>query len=88
MISSTAIQHLQQARKETQSALDTINNLIVEHEFQDIAELVTRASDSLLEAATLLMQSQDVSALAAMERADDYVARAYEIIDEELDEED
>jgi len=86
MISSEVIKHLEEARKETQSALQTVNNLIVEHEFQDMADLIARGADALLEASLLLMKSQDVDALSAMERADEYVARVYEIMDDEIDE--
>ncbi len=86
MISSEAIKQLEQARKQTQGAIETVNNLIVEHEFQDMVDLIARAADSLLEAALLLLKSDDVSALAAMERADDLVERAYDVIDEEVDE--
>ncbi len=86
MTSAEAIKQLEQARKTTQSAIQTINTLIVEHEFQDMAQLVGQAADALLEAATLLLRSQDVAALQAMERADDYIERAYEVIDEETDE--
>ncbi len=86
MISSEVIKHLEEARKETQSALQTVNNLIVEHEFQDMVDLIARGADALLEASLLLMKSQDVDALSAMERADEYVARVYEIMDDEIDE--
>lgn len=86
MTSAEAIKQLEQARKTTQSAIQTINTLIVEHEFQDMAQLASQAADTLLEAAILLLRSQDVAALQAMERADDYIERAYEVIDEETDE--
>lgn len=86
MTSNEAIKQLQQARIATLSAIETINSLIVEHEFQDMAALVSQAAASLIEASMLLLKSQDVDALSEMERADDYIERAYEIIDEETEE--
>ena len=85
--SDTAIKQLQQAMTTTEQAVNTINNLIAAHDYQDVASLVAQAADALLEAATLLMQSQDEAALDALENADDLIESVYNIIEGELDDE-
>jgi hypothetical protein len=84
--STDGINRLQQALKETNSAVEIINNLIVEHDYQDVASLVAQAAASLLESASLLLQSQDEAALDAIERADDFLEAVYDIIEAETDE--
>jgi hypothetical protein len=85
--SDTAIKQLQQAMTTTEQAVNTINNLIAAHDYQDVASLVAQAAGALLEAATLLMQSQDEAALDALENADDLIESVYNIIEGELDDE-
>lgn len=85
--SAEAIQLLQEALTKTQAATKAINNLMVEHEYQDIAVLVAQAGAALLESAALLMQSQDEEAVEALERADDLLDTVFAIIDAETDEE-
>ena len=75
--SSAAAQLLQEALAKTQAATGVINDLIVEHEYQDVAALVTRAAASLLQSAALLMQSKDEDALNALEQADDLLDAVY-----------
>jgi hypothetical protein len=84
--STEAVKQLQEALAKTQSATQVINNLIAEHEYQDVASLVAQAGAALLEAAALLMQSKDEDALAALEAADDLMDSVYGIIDGEVDE--
>ena len=83
--SAEAIDLLQQAQTTTQSARSMIDHLIVEHEYQDVASLVTQAAAALLEAAALLMQSQDEAALDTLENADDLLDSVYEIVNAETD---
>ncbi|MBE2268376.1 MAG: hypothetical protein IAE80_09100 [Anaerolinea sp.] len=85
--SSEAVNLLQQALSLTGQARTTIDNLIVEHDYQDVATLVTQAAAALLEAAAHLMQSQDEAAIIALESADDLLDAVYDIIDAETDEE-
>jgi flagellin-specific chaperone FliS len=85
--SSQAVNLLQQAISLTGQASQTMDNLIVEHEYQDVAMLVTGAAAALLEAAAHLMQSHDEPAWEALERAEDLLDAVYEIIDAETDEE-
>ena len=85
--SSEAVNLLQQALSLTGQARTTIDNLIVEHDYQDVATLVTQAAAALLEAAAHLMQSQDEAAITALESADDLLDAVYDIIDAETDEE-
>ncbi|MBE2184973.1 MAG: hypothetical protein IAE89_16200 [Anaerolineae bacterium] len=85
--SSEALRLLQEATKSTQQALNVIDNLVVEHDFQDVASLITQAASALLISAERLMQSNDAAALEAMETAEDLLDAVYNIIDSELDEE-
>jgi hypothetical protein len=84
--SGKAIETLQQALTTTTQAQQIIDNLIAEHDYQDVASLVTQAAYALLDGARLLMESQDEGALDALGRADDYLDAVYEIIDGETDE--
>jgi hypothetical protein len=82
-----ATQQLQQALAKTRAAASVIDDLIVDHEYQDVALLVTHAAAALIDAAALLMQSDDEAALTALESADDLLDAVYEIIDSETDDE-
>lgn len=84
--STQAIQLLQDALAKTQAAADVIHNLIAAHDYQDVAELVTKASTSLIESAIFLMQLKDEAGLDALENADDLLDEVYAIIDAETDE--
>jgi hypothetical protein len=84
---SEAVQQLQQALAKTRDAAGVIDDLIVEHDYQDVALLVTHAAAALIEAAALLMQSDDEAALDALASADDLFDAVYEIIDSETDDE-
>lgn len=66
--STEAVSRLQEALGATRAAGQVIDDLIVAHDYQDIASLVVRAAEALLEAASQLMQSQDEAALEAIER--------------------
>ena len=83
--SAEAIKQLQQALSTTRDAEQTINNLVANHNYQDVAGLVTQAAAALLESAALLMQSDDEAALDAIEIADDLLNSVYGIIDADLD---
>lgn len=87
LTSAEALTHLQNAMSATRAAGQVIDNLIVDHDYQDVAALVARAAEALLESAALLMESQDEAALDALERADDLLDAVYDIIDSETDEE-
>ncbi|MBN8620801.1 MAG: hypothetical protein J0L63_17945, partial [Anaerolineae bacterium] len=78
--STEAIRLLEQALHSARAAQTTINDLIVEHDYQDVALLVTQAAVSMLESASLLMQSQDEAALNALDAADDLLDAVYNII--------
>ena len=84
--SSQVVTFLQQAISLTGQASQTLDNLIVEHEYQDVATLITAAATALLEASAQLMQSQDETAWEALERAEDLLDAVYGIIDGETDE--
>lgn len=85
--SSEALRLLQQAANETNQALKVIDNLVVEHDYQDVASLIAQAANALLISAQQLMQSNDVAAFEAMENAEDLLDAVYDIIDAETDEE-
>jgi hypothetical protein len=81
-----ATELLSAALEKTREATRVINDLIVAHEYQDVAVLVAQAGEALLESAALLMQSKDEAALDALDRADDLLDSVYTIIDGETDE--
>lgn len=83
--SSEAVKQLQQAQALTQQAAATIENLIAEHDYQDVGALVSHAAIRLLECAALLMQSQDEAALDKLENAEDLIDMVYEIIEGDTD---
>lgn len=84
--STEAAQLLQDALAKTRAATNVINNLVIEHEYQDVAILVTQAGEALINAAVLLLNSNDEAALDALEQADDLLDSVYKIIDGEVDE--
>ncbi len=84
--STEVVQMLQEALARTKSATQALNDLAIEHEYQDVAALVIQASAALLEAASLLLESHDEDALDALETADDLLDEVYKIIDGETDE--
>jgi len=81
-----AINRLEQARSSTREAAQVIQNLIAEHDYQDVTGLVAQAAESLLTAALELMQSEDEAAIDALENAEDLIDAVYDIIDAEIDE--
>ncbi len=85
--SARASDLLQQALASTREAERVVSDLIVEHEYQDVAALVTQAAIALLQAAALLMQSEGEAAFDQMENAEDLLDSVYNIIDAELDDE-
>ena len=84
--SSEASKRLEQALATTREAVSVIDNLIADHEYQDVASLVAQAAAKLVEAASALMQSNDETGLVALESADDLLDAVYDIIDGETDE--
>lgn len=85
--SQDVIKSLEQAITSTRSAVKQLDDLIVPHDYQDVAALVANAATSLAEAAAYLMQSKDEEAFTALETADDFLDAVYNIIDSETDEE-
>lgn len=83
--SAMVIEKLQNAHQNAVQAMEITDNLFVEHEYQDVALLVTRAAAVLLEAATHLMESDDQAALGALEDAEELMDAVFQIIDSELD---
>ncbi len=84
--SGEASKRLEQALATTKEAIQVIDNLIADHEYQDVASLVAQAAGKLLEAAAALMQSNDEVGISALESADDLLDAVYDIIDGEMDE--
>jgi hypothetical protein len=85
--SSEAVKRLQEAITAAKSAGDVVENLIAEHDYQDVASLITQAASALLECASLLMQGDDEAALDSLDSAEDLLDQVYAIIDGEVDEE-
>jgi hypothetical protein len=86
--SGEALKTLEQALTTTRTAVKQLDDLIVPHDYQDVASLVANAAASLLQSAAYLMQSKDEDAFAALEAADDYLDEVYHIIDSETEEDD
>lgn len=84
---SRASELLQQALTSAREAEGVVNDLIVAHDYQDVALLVTQAAAALLESAALLMQADADAAFDQIEQAEDLLDTVYNIIDGELDEE-
>ena len=85
-VSADAIRMLEQARTSAGEAQQAIDDLIVAHDYQDVATLITQAAGALLQTAALLMQQQDEAALDQLEAAEDLLDAVYDIIDGETDE--
>ncbi len=86
--SAEAVKQLQDALDAAQRATDVIDNLLVEHDFQDVASVTTQAAAALLSAAIALMQSRDEDAMEMFDAVEDLMEAVYNIIDAELDDED
>ncbi len=86
--SSHANELLRQALATTREAESVVNDLLVAHDYQDVAILVTQAAVALLESAALLMDSQGEAAFDQIEIAEDLLDSVYTIIDGELDDKD
>lgn len=84
--STRASELLRQALAAAREAEGVVNDLIVAHDYQDVALLVTQAAAALLESAALLMQSDADAAFDQIEHAEDLLDTVYGIIDGELDE--
>lgn len=85
--SNEAVKRLQDAIKAAKGAGEVVENLVAEHEYQDVAGLITQAAAALLECASQLMQENDEAALENLDHAEDLLDAVYEIIDGEVDEE-
>jgi hypothetical protein len=85
--SSDVIKSLDQALTATRTAVQQTDDLIVAHDYQDVASLVANAAAALLQSASYLMQSKDEDAFSALEQADDYLDAVYDIIDSETEQE-
>lgn len=84
--SSAVIQKLQDAHKSAVEAMAIADDLVVEHEYQDVTVLAVRAAAVLLEAATHLMQSDDRAAVGALDDADELMDAIFRIIESEIGE--
>jgi hypothetical protein len=83
---SHAVQLLEDAIGKAREARTVIDDLIVEHEYQDVATLLAQAGAALLQASTHLMRSDDEDALSELENAEELLDSVYAIIDGETDE--
>lgn len=86
--SAEAVRLLQQAIDLAKQAETMIKNLTVEHDYQDVAELLARSSHQLLNAGVELMQSNEEAALDSMEAAEDTIEEIYAIIESEAGDDD
>ena len=67
--STRASELLRQALASAREAEGVVNDLIVAHDYQDVALLVTQAANALLESAALLMESDGETAFGRIEQA-------------------
>ncbi len=84
--STEAVRLLQESLAAARQAQQVINNLMIEHEYQDVAGAIAAAAVSLLESASSLMQSQDEIALDQLNTAEDFLDVVWDIIDSETEE--
>ncbi len=85
--SAEAIKQLEASLAAAQQAADTIENLIAEHDYQDVGQLVAQAAAQMLTAAKLLMEKDDEGAFDALDDAEDLLDKVYSIMDEEVEDE-
>jgi hypothetical protein len=83
--STEAIRQLEQALENARQGVKTIDNLIIEHDYQDVASLLAQSAAALLESAAALMKNEDEPALEHLSRADDLLDAVWNIIDSEVD---
>lgn len=83
--SAEAIRQLEAALVNARQASNTINDLIIEHDYQDVASLIAQAAMALLESASSLMKNDDEAAVDQLDRADDMLDAVWNIIDSEVD---
>ena len=86
--SSEVLRLLGQASTFTQDANKNIDNLIVDHDYQQVAGIITKAAVALIESAAHLMRSDSDAGFEALESADDFLDEAYALIDSQIDEDD
>ena len=82
-VSQTLLQAIERAREATRQ----IDNLIAEHDYQDVIALTTQAATDLLEAAEALIRSDQEPFFEHLENAEDLLNAVYDIIDGEVDDE-
>lgn len=83
--STEAIRQLETALVSARQAVKTIDDLIVQHDYQDVASLIAQAAAALLESASALMKNDDEAGLDQLSRADDVLDAIWNIIDSEVD---
>jgi ABC-type transporter Mla subunit MlaD len=79
------IARLEAAQKSVKEASEAIDDLITVHDYQDVAALIAKAAERLLEATKQLMEKNSSEALETIEVAEDYIDEMYDIIEEDLD---
>lgn len=84
--SNDVIQALNDARASTAQIQALLNDLIVEHTFQDVATLSLAAAAELLQTTQHFMEQQDEPAIDSLERVDELLDELYAIIEGDLDE--
>jgi ABC-type transporter Mla subunit MlaD len=79
------IARLEAAQQSVKEASEAIDDLITVHDYQDVAALIAKAAERLLEATKQLMEKNSSEALETIEVAEDYIDEMYDIIEEDLD---
>lgn len=79
--STEAVKKLEAAIETAQNAESVIAELVAPHDYQDVAQLLTRAGNSLLQAASLLMQKEAAQGLEFLDSAEELIDAVYDIIE-------
>jgi len=83
--SNQAIEALETALANCQNSSKIIENLIAPHDYQDVALILSQASEKLIEATLALMNKDDENALDMMSLAEDFIDDVYDTIEGDLD---
>ncbi|MFZ4813778.1 MAG: hypothetical protein ACOYL5_04525 [Phototrophicaceae bacterium] len=80
-----ALKQLETAIAASHQASDILDDLLVAHDYQDVALLVSKAAGKLLEAAAHLLREEDEMAFVTLEESDDLLETFYKVMDEDFE---
>ncbi|MCC6566147.1 MAG: hypothetical protein IT298_10325 [Chloroflexi bacterium] len=85
MTTNEAVKYLDAARASAEAAIRAVENLLVPHDYQDVAALTIRAAEALLAAAAQFLTEGDEAAFDSISRSEDLLDAVYETITGDMD---